>query len=99
MRKFEISLSTRAKLNLNSLLVYLEGKWSKKVQENFILKLDEAINQVSIYPYSSKESEELKGVYKKVITKQTSFYYRISGNEIEIITIRDNRKNPMTIKL
>jgi hypothetical protein len=39
----------------------------------------------------------MKGLYKCVVTKQSSFYYRIRNNEIEIITLFDNRQNQSKI--
>lgn len=98
MTELKVSLSARAKRNLKSLLEYLENKWSERVKKKFIQKMDEAISQISKYPYSSAQSEEFKGVYRKVVSKQTSFYYRVKKEEIEIITIRDNRKDPKTLK-
>ena len=50
-------------------------------------------------PQIAPKSSLLKGIHKNVVTKQTSFYYLISGNEIHIITLTDNRQNPKkTIK-
>ncbi|TVR39825.1 MAG: type II toxin-antitoxin system RelE/ParE family toxin, partial [Cryomorphaceae bacterium] len=36
--------------------------------------------------------------FKCVVTKQTSFYYRIINDEIEIISISDNRQDPDRIE-
>jgi plasmid stabilization system protein ParE len=71
MAKLEVSLSPRANQNLQNLLNYLEDKWSKRVQEKFISKLDEAINQISMNPYSSIESEQLKGIYNTEMKNNT----------------------------
>ncbi|WP_442845354.1 hypothetical protein [Leeuwenhoekiella sp. H156] len=56
----------------------------------------ERIEQISINPESCPKSNEFGGIYKCVVSKQTSFYYRILFNrrEIEIITIFDTRQNP-----
>lgn len=54
----------------------------------------EKINQIAIYPESCIESKEFRGIFKCVVTKQTTFYYRFISDEIEIITLFDSRQNP-----
>lgn len=71
----KVVLSPTAKLKLEELLVYLKQEWSEKVKQEFIEKLDVKVNQVSHYPESCPESRAFKGLYKCVVTKQTTFYY------------------------
>jgi hypothetical protein len=40
------------------------------------------------------ESKVLNGLRKSVLTPQTSIYYRLNNNEIQIVTLFDNRQNP-----
>ena len=93
-----VVLSPTAKGKLEELLSYLKQEWSEKVKQEFIEKLDTKISQVSQYPRSCPESKSLKNLYKCVVTKQTTFYYRISKEEIEIITLFDTRQNPNKLK-
>jgi len=53
-----------------------------------------------IQPDSCPKSSEFDNLYKCVVTKQTTFYYRIleEKNEIEIITVFDTRQNPDKLK-
>ncbi len=66
-----------------------------KTRNKFIEKFTEKINQISSHPKSCPESNEFKGLFKCVVTKQNTFYYRINfeSNEIEIITIFDSRQS------
>ncbi|WP_235420520.1 hypothetical protein [Jejuia pallidilutea] len=59
-------------------------------------KFTDKINQISSQPESCPQSIDFNGLYKCVVTKQTTFYYQIkwSDEEIEIITIFDARKDP-----
>jgi plasmid stabilization system protein ParE len=90
----KVVLSPTAKSKLEVLLVYLKLEWSEIVKQEFIDKLDIKINQVLHFPKSCPESRELKGLYKCVVSKQTTFYYRIKEREIEIATIFDTRQDP-----
>ena len=51
---------------------------------------------ISNFPESCPESKDFKGIFKCVVSKQTTFYYRIvfENDEIEIITVFDSRQNP-----
>ena len=53
----EIVLSRTAALKLENLLNYLEVKWSDRVKQNFIQKLDNSIHQIQNYPLSFEKSE------------------------------------------
>tara|TARA_R110000868_G_scaffold220257_1_gene471393 strand:- start:41 stop:283 length:243 start_codon:yes stop_codon:yes gene_type:complete len=73
----KVFLSELAESKLLKLSDYLLENWNLKTRDKFIEKLSEKINQISIQPQSCPESSEFKGLYKCVVTKQTTFYYRI----------------------
>ncbi|WP_046756044.1 type II toxin-antitoxin system RelE/ParE family toxin [Kordia jejudonensis] len=90
-----VFLSELAASKLQKLAQYLLEHWSLKTKDQFIEKLTAKINQVSTQPHSCPQSTEFRGLYKCVVTKQTTFYYRIvtESNEIEIITFFDSRQD------
>lgn len=67
-------------------------------KNEFIEKLDRCVFQISNHPDSCPESEEFPGLYKCVMTKQTTLYYRIKEKEIQVITFYDNRQDPKKLK-
>ncbi len=89
-----VFLSPLAEKKLVILLDYLEEKWSIRVRNNFLEKFKSKTELVSMQPKSCPESQNFSNLYKCTVTKQVSFYYRIYSDEIEIITIFDNRQNP-----
>ncbi len=96
----KVFLSELAELKLLKLSEYLLENWNLKTRDKFIEKLTEKIKQISIQPNSCPKSSEFDNLYKCVVTKQTTFYYRIKAElkEIEIITIFDTRQRPDKIK-
>lgn len=90
----KVVFSERSRENLDKLLDYLESEWSLKVKREFIKKLDRSVLQISQYPESCPVSEEFPGLYKCIVTKQTTLYYRIKENEIQVIAFFDNRQDP-----
>ncbi|MGM0635467.1 MAG: type II toxin-antitoxin system RelE/ParE family toxin [Bacteroidota bacterium] len=96
----KVFLSELAESKLIKLSEYLLENWNLKTRDKFISKLTDKIKQISIQPNSCPQSTEFNGFYKCVVTKQTTFYYRILNeeDEIEIITIFDTRQNPNELK-
>lgn len=92
----KVFLSELAESKLLKLNEFLLENWNLKVRNDFIKKLTSKIEQISNQPESCPESYLFKGLFKCVVTKQTTFYYRVSFDkkEIEIITVFDTRQNP-----
>jgi plasmid stabilization system protein ParE len=94
----KVYLSEIAEKKLDLLLDYLETEWSEKSKSNFINRLKKAFKKIASHPKSCPESESYKNLYKCLVTKQTTLYYRILDYEIEVVTIKDNRQSPETIE-
>lgn len=92
----KVFLSELAEKKLLKLTDFLLENWNLKVRNDFIKKLTSKIKQVSEQPESCPQSTDFKGLFKCVVTKQTTFYYRINFDkkEIEIITVFDTRQHP-----
>ena len=94
----KITLSKRASNKLEKLLKYLEAEWSEKVKRDFIGKLDKSLSIIQKNPDSFEKSDLIKGLHKCVVTKQTTIYYKHDKNKIYIVTLFDNRQNPIKLK-
>lgn len=96
MRK--VRLSRKASQKLENLLQYLETQWSEKVKQDFIKKLDKSLNLIQQYPEIYEKSDLKKGLYRCVVTKQTSIYYQYSKTLIKVIAIFDTRMDPQKLQ-
>lgn len=96
----KVFLSELAESKLLKLSQYLLEEWNLKTRDKFISKLNDKIKQIAIQPDSCPKSSEFENLYKCVVTKQTTIFYRIIAErkEIEIITIFDTRQNPDKLK-
>lgn len=96
----EVFLSELAETKLLDLTDYLQKKWGELIRDKFVTDFTNKVSQISEMPNSCPESLELKGLYKCVVSKQSTFYYRINFDlsEIEIITIFDTRQDPSKLK-
>ena len=96
--KRTIIFSKNAEQSLANILEYLEFKWSTKVKEQFIKKLDQSVYLIQTNPDTFPKSKINKNQYRCVVTKQTTLYYRYNSKEIWILSLFDTRQDPTKIK-
>lgn len=97
--RFEVTISERAEKNLDKVFEYLVDHWPAKVSSDLKEKLAKEVEHLRKNPYMYEPSTSMKGVRRCFITKHNALYYRVSGNEVEIITIHDTRSDPKSLKL
>ena len=95
----KVILSKRASGKLDNLLLFLEVNWSKRVKEEFLRKLLRVFNTLKVFPQIGIKSQSKPEIYKCVVTKQTTIFYRYNSKRVEIITLFDTRQNPDKIKI
>jgi plasmid stabilization system protein ParE len=98
VKHYEVYLSPLAEVKLTKLLNFLSEEWSEKIKDNYLTILKSKFTQLSNFPESCELSAKKKGVYKCVVTKQSIFFYRIKGREVEIITLFDSRQDPKKLR-
>jgi plasmid stabilization system protein ParE len=91
--RLKVFHSKFAERKLRLLLDYIESEWGSKSKSSFFSKYSKSIEQISTHPRSCPESEYKSGLFKCVVTKQTSVLYKINEDSVEIITLFDNRQN------
>lgn len=96
--KREIIFSKNAEKRLINLLEYLELKWSIKVRNEFISKLDKSIYIIQNEPEIFPKSQVNKNQFRCVISKQTTIYYQYNSKQIRILSLFDTRQDPTKIK-
>ncbi|MFW5663858.1 MAG: type II toxin-antitoxin system RelE/ParE family toxin [Bacteroidota bacterium] len=96
MRK--VTLSKRASVKLEKLLVYLENEWTEKVKHDFIKILDKNFDRIITYPKSNEKSALKKGLYRCVVTRQTTLFYQFDASSIKVVALFDTRMDPRKIK-
>ncbi len=94
----KVYLSPLAEKKLSLLLDYIENEWAKKERDDFFEKILDSFNRVAIHPESCSKSQTFPDLFKCVVSKQTSFFYRYNSTDLEIITIFDNRQDPQKVK-
>lgn len=95
--KREIIFSKNAEKSLIDLMEYLELKWSIKVRDKFISKLDKSIHLIQKEPEIFPKSQVNKNQYRCVLSKQTTIYYKYNSKQVRVLALFDTRQNPIKI--
>ena len=94
----KVYLSPLAEKKLSSLLEYIEHKWTTKERDEFLEKILNSVKRVATHPESSPKSDTFPNLFKCVVSKHTSFFYRFNSEDLEVITVFDNRQDPSQIE-
>ena len=94
-----IRYSLRARHEEIELLEYVVRKFGQQKVKEIYVNIEKTLSRLSESPEMYRESNIRKGLRKCVFSKQTSIYYRINEDHIEIVSFRPNRKDPNKPKI
>ena len=95
---YKIIWTNRALSDLKNIIIYLEENWTAKEIQKFASLLDLQLNRLLVHPYLFPVSNRFKKITKSVLTRQVSIFYHVTNREIQIISLFDNRQNPLKLK-
>jgi plasmid stabilization system protein ParE len=96
---YKIDWADEASNNLDSIIEYLQIRWSYKEIRIFFKKLDKRLDVISKNPLAYPGIELDSNIRRSVLTEQTTIYYEIQSDVIVILSLFDNRKDPDSIKI
>ncbi|MBC7399094.1 MAG: type II toxin-antitoxin system RelE/ParE family toxin [Mucilaginibacter sp.] len=95
----KLKWSERA-LEENRILVdYLLNEWGAEITQRVTDEIDQTVIRIQNNPEHFQIVKKSKNIRRCVASPQTSIYFKVSNNAIEIITLFDNRQNPKKRKL
>ncbi len=96
---YQVIISDEVFNSLNSVVLYLEAKWSKQVAKNFLLTFYEKVDALSIHPNIGKRTIRNPAIRKILITKHNMLYYEVTGSSIELLSIFYTAQDPAKNKM
>ncbi len=90
---YKIFWTSEAINNLEEILDYLHERWSEREVKYFKTKLSKRIELISIFPTMFPVSTYNIDLRKAVLSKQTTIYYQIKGDEIFLVFIFVNSQD------
>ncbi len=91
---YEVIISNEVFTALNSIVFYLETKWSQPVAENFLEIFYKKVELLAINPDIGRKSFKDPSIRKILLTKHNLLYYQFIGGRVELLTIFFTVQNP-----
>ena len=90
---YKIKWLTDSSISYQDEIDFIYLKWNYKEVEKFILLVDENLKRLSVNPFIGIP---VKIIFRIVISKQTTLYYKVIENEkrIDLLIFWNNSKNP-----
>jgi plasmid stabilization system protein ParE len=79
---------------LENTIEYLEENWTEKELRNLAVNIEETLILISQNPDLFQVSEHKKDIRRAVVLSHNLLYYRVTNNQIGIISFFSNRQNP-----
>ena len=89
----------RAANEYDRLFVYLLDEWGENTALRVIFEIDQKIKNIREQPELFPVFIKKKKIRRCVASPQTSVYFKLIHQNIEIIAVIDNRQNPKKRKL
>ena len=96
--KLSLDWSELADQDIEENLAFLEREWGRKAAENFLDRLDEALEAVQANPATYLKIDKRRGIHKFVLNKHITLYYQLTDRFIHLITFWNSRKDPGELK-
>lgn len=94
----DIYFAPLAQERLDDTVEYLDITWGKTVRDKFLFEMTRCLRLISQTPDMFPLFGDYPDVRRCLITYYNTLYYRIRNNQVQVLTIWDNRMNPQTLK-
>lgn len=84
---------------LASIYNFIRGEFGSKSADTFVSKAEKTINLISQFPLMFKSTSIDENIRIGFISKQTSLFYRVTDNSIQLLFFWDNRQEPILPQL
>jgi plasmid stabilization system protein ParE len=92
-KRYKVIWTQESKNQVDNILSFLKHKWSEKEASDFLDLLLHFELTISQFPKSFKESSKFKGCRLGLVHRHVTAVYKLSGKEITILTVLDNRSH------
>ena len=96
---YRIDWADEALENLDYINDYLTIRWTNREVRNFYISLERTLKLILNNPLAFPASDLRSNVRRSVLSKQTTIYYEIKEESIEILSLFDNRRYPKSLKI
>ena len=94
---YTLRFTKEAEETISHVLAWVRIEWGEKSARRLEKRIFGRARQILRNPFQYPESKLFNGTRKCVVTKQNTLFYKVRGNEILVITLWDNRRDPTNL--
>jgi plasmid stabilization system protein ParE len=95
----DLNWSIRALQEYKDLLDYIADEWGETIMDRVKSEFTQTLSRIQNSPEQFSVFLKRKNIRRCIASPQTSIYFKINKNDIEIYAVFDNRRNPKKLKL
>ena len=95
---YSVIWSPQSKESFENNILHLLETWNEKEANDFIDRVEEILRLISKHPKIFRYLPE-QDVYRCVVVKPVSLFYRLRNHQVELLTFWDNRMDPEKINI
>jgi plasmid stabilization system protein ParE len=96
--KFTLHWSDRAENKFREIIKRIVKEFGSNAAEKFIAKVEQSIAALVEMPEAFPKTSARKNVRRCVISKQTTAFYFVTKDTVEIVTLFHTRQSPKKLK-
>ena len=96
---YRVVWTDHALIELRQAISYLEQNFSDREIQQLASKIESTLSLIATQPAMYPASPQRKGVRRAVIMRFNTLYYRVEGQQIEVISFFSNRQDAEKVKL
>ena len=96
---YDLVWTRKALTDLDEITAYLTANFSDKEISGFFRKLEKRLSVIVERPLIYPQSRRKADVRRSVLTAQTTIYYRVRKNSIQVLSLFQYRQRPGKLRL
>lgn len=94
-----VKWSPAARDEFATLLEYFEGAFGLEAALKPLDRTEEMVTQIAASPEMYPASRKKEEIRKATVSKQTTLYYRLTTDEIQLLHFWDSRQDPVKLEI
>lgn len=90
--RLNVEWTLEAEATFDDIIQYLRSEFGETSADNFITRVQTVLSEISVYP-ELFQSTKINNTRKGFISRQTSLYYRIIDDRIELLSFWNNKND------
>lgn len=91
---YRLLWSDNALKELSGIFAYLEANFTDREIRRLAAKVEFTLKLIVQNPFTFPTSQRSEEVRRAIVTRHNTIFYRVSKNQVELLSFRSNRQDP-----